>query len=606
MDMQDNFKVGESLPVREIFLTAELKQRLDLIRHLATNSLRILLVRGVHGSGKSTLKGLLQQQAPADWKVCHIDATPMLQHDQMIYTLCRSFCSRLDGVESIEQLHLSLAELSQNGQLPVIIIDDAEQLPVATLVELFEIYLSVSGQTEGVALILFASTEIDDLLKEAHPQKYSQHLQVLELFSLDREQSDQLVCYLLEVVGGEQAGFVSQAECERIFRSSKGLPGEIRQQVEMMLKSEKSSASAFQERIVLPQLLADVSPPVLIGGAILVLLLLLTLVYEDEINAVFEASVDSPGETDIVAADNQRLVPLTLPEQPSIVEREILEQAEEKAETDSPEQVTRLNETDPASPTGPFRTEGLDETTSVTVNLPELPSPRQVVETDQVEQSPTPEPDAPVIATAPKRSKPFTELAIAKKQEEPATLNVQAQAQAVAKKAAPQAQSVPKMAAPEDVPGKIPQVEIKAAKGVDLPAPVTELGRAKKPEVGNAPKPVTVKSKQEKTSPAPVQEGGIRGETWLLKQSPKSYTLQLIGVGDEQAVAVFIKRHRLRGKAAYFRTKRNGRPWFPVLYGLYSSRDAAVAARSKIPRSLAGRGIWPRSIASVQQAIRGK
>jgi len=602
MDTQDNLKVGESLPVREIFLTAELKQRLDLIRHLATNSQRIILVRGVHGSGKSTLKGLLQQQAPADWKVCHIDATPMLQHDQMIYTLCRSFCSRLDGVESIEQLYLSLAELSQNGQLPVVIIDDAEQLPVATLVELFEIYLSVSGQTEGVALILFASTEIDDLLKGAHPQKYSQHLQVLDLFSLDREQSDQLVCYLLEVVGGEQAGFVSQAECERIFRSSKGLPGEIRQQVEMMLKSEKSSASASQERIVLPQLLADVSPPVLIGGAILVLLLLLTLVYEDEINAVFEASVDSPGETDIVTADNQRLVPLTLPEQPSIVEREILEQAEEKAETDSPEQVTRLNETDPASPTGPFRTEGLDETTSVTVDLPELPSPRQVVETDQVEQPPTPEADAPVIVAAPKTSKPLVELAIVKKQEESASLKAPAEAETAAKKTAPPVQPTPKMAAPEDVPRKIP----KAAKQVDLPAPVTELGRSKESVAADVPKPVAVKNKPQKTSPAPVQEGGIRSEAWLLKQSPKSYTLQLIGVGDEQAVAVFIKRHRLRGKVAYFRTKRNGRPWFPVLYGLYSSRDAAVAARSKIPGSLAGRGIWPRSIASVQQAIRGK
>ncbi|MCB1753839.1 MAG: SPOR domain-containing protein, partial [Gammaproteobacteria bacterium] len=60
------------------------------------------------------------------------------------------------------------------------------------------------------------------------------------------------------------------------------------------------------------------------------------------------------------------------------------------------------------------------------------------------------------------------------------------------------------------------------------------------------------------------------------------------------------------GNAAYFRTKSNGRPWFPVLYGLYPSRSAAVAARAKLPGKLATKDVWPRSMASVHQAIKGK
>ena len=85
-----------------------------------------------------------------------------------------------------------------------------------------------------------------------------------------------------------------------------------------------------------------------------------------------------------------------------------------------------------------------------------------------------------------------------------------------------------------------------------------------------------------------------------------AFVEESIYIGDEQAVAGFIQRHHLQGKAAYFRTKSNGRPWFPVLYGIYPSRSAAVAARAKLPKNLASQGVWPRSLASVQQAIREK
>ena len=83
------------------------------------------------------------------------------------------------------------------------------------------------------------------------------------------------------------------------------------------------------------------------------------------------------------------------------------------------------------------------------------------------------------------------------------------------------------------------------------------------------------------------------------------YTLQLIGVQEEKAVERFVRTHQLVGSVAYFRSLRNGRAWFSVVYGIFSSRDEAVAGRAQLPAALRNAGVWPRSLASVQQAIRG-
>ena len=98
----------------------------------------------------------------------------------------------------------------------------------------------------------------------------------------------------------------------------------------------------------------------------------------------------------------------------------------------------------------------------------------------------------------------------------------------------------------------------------------------------------------------------IRREAWLLEQNPSAYTLQLIGVREENAAAGFIRSHELQGPVAYFRSQREGRAWFSVVYGVFPDREAAVAERTKLPSALREVGVWPRSLASVQQAIRQK
>lgn len=584
--------------MRAFFLTIEITQKVDLIRHLAANSDRIPLIRGVHGVGKSTLLGHLQQTAPPDWDIYRIDATPMLQQDQMIHGIFGHF-SKQENLESIAQLVQRFAELRQMGRLPVIIVDDAEQLPVATLVVLFDICSKSYDQAGVLSLILFASPQIDDLLEDISLQSAPQKLQVLELFPLDREQSDQMVRHFIKILGAEQGVSVSEAEFEGIFRASGGLPGKIRQQSEKLLQPETTSPDLpVKKRLFLPQLLSDVSAPVLIGGVILALLLLLTLIYEDEINAVFEPADTSSEQAGIEINENRRVVPLKLPDNPIRVERDELMPSDQKDVTSDLEETTTgpdVMGADPDTSSRPLGDEENEMEMSIAVDLPQLAPQQSVDKINEAESLEEPQLKPP----------PSVDFKAINPADKAATVNTAKDQDLPESTEAPQTAGAKqeKSAAPETTP-LIPTAKREMQKSA--PAPVTELGRTKRPETKTVPAAVALAGKSKKPSPAPVQEGSIRREAWLLKQSPDAYTLQLIGVGDEQAVTGFIRRHRLQGNAAYFQTKSNGRPWFPVLYGIYPSRSAAVAARSKLPGNLTTKGVWPRSIASVHQAIRGR
>jgi len=657
MDTQDNWSeqiepnsrnstFAETASFREPFLTAQITQRLDLIRHLAANSDRIPLVKGVVGVGKSTLMDLLLRQAPADWEIYQFNAIPMLQQDQLISDLCSRFSVQRENCGGTGQLIQKFADLRQTGGRPVIIVDDAEQLTAPVLAELFGIFSRAFDHACGLALILFASPKIDDLLKETQLQSASQKLQVLQLSPLNREQSDQLASHLFEVLGGQGARSVSAQRFEAIFRTSGGLPGKIIQQVEKILQPQtKTPVVLAKRRIFLPQLLSDVSPPVLVGAFILTLLLLLTLIFEDEINAVFEPEGSSSAKTGTESDEYRRVLPLPLPEQPLVVERSgISQQIEATGRSNGSPMAASEPDRSIVEPTVSSQLESdgkaADTTSPLVVELPQVTAQQPINEPD-VPQPFIEQPTEQRVTTFsekinPAKSTPSLKPPIA----DPASVEEATKTSSAASKAAsPQtpaattktqkgkinpAKNIPSVELPIANPTSVeeaaktgsaastaaspqtPTATTKTEKRNGLPAPVTELGQAIATDKRSAPEPTAPKQESGVPSPAPVQEGGVRREAWLLKQSPDSYTLQLIGVGNERAVNSFIRRHRLQENAAYYRTDSNGRPWFPVLYGLYPSRGAAVAARAKLPQELTQQGIWPRSLASIQQAIRGE
>jgi DamX protein len=90
------------------------------------------------------------------------------------------------------------------------------------------------------------------------------------------------------------------------------------------------------------------------------------------------------------------------------------------------------------------------------------------------------------------------------------------------------------------------------------------------------------------------------GQVWVASQPPGNYTLQLLAVGNLQSIQSFIRKHGLSGEVFTIKTRRKGQPWYPLLWGSFSDRDAAQLASKQLPPAIRKAGFWARTFASLQ------
>ena len=101
----------------------------------------------------------------------------------------------------------------------------------------------------------------------------------------------------------------------------------------------------------------------------------------------------------------------------------------------------------------------------------------------------------------------------------------------------------------------------------------------------------------------PSASDKTRNAAWLWSQDPSHYTLQLLGGQTEAGILRFIQRYNLAGKAVYYRTLRNNRPWYILVYNSYPDHASAKAAIARLPARLRKTRPWPRRFASIQAEL---
>ncbi|HEB97364.1 MAG TPA: hypothetical protein ENI96_13160 [Sedimenticola thiotaurini] len=589
--------------------TTEFNQRLDLIRHLIRNSDRILLVRGDSGMGKSTLLAWLQRLADQEWSICRLDATPMLQPDNLLHQLAADFGIDPQSGDLFGALVRRMDDLHQVGRLPLILVDDAHLLPVPSLILLFRIHEHLGQGGLPLRLVLFALPQIDDLLNTPQLQTMeSGAVQRIELAPMDLRQTERFVRQILQA-GEAAAKMPSTTRLARLHRDSGGRPGEVERLARRLLHGGAGEATEPPRKR--RGILAGLSWPVLAAAGGVAFLLLLTLVFQDRINAFLQGGKGEQEEAPLV--DDGRIVPLPIPQQ---------EPLSPAGETGSGAQTTAsAGEPVPATATEPERPPVEAPPVLALPELEPLPQrpPPAAAPPQAEEKGPASRPAevvAPARGTAPGVAVPATPP--------PREAPVPAQKKAAVAQPAPPSPPEPAPAAvgagtgapagsPEAPPAPAPIEELSTQGTVRKPKPAEvspppprEAARAAAPAPApveeRAPKPVPP-APPKKSAPA---SGGVHDEAWLLQRTPSRYALQLVGVQDEDSARSFIRRHHLSGPVAYFRTTRNGRPWYAVVYGDFASRADAVAARTRLPGRLARSGAWPRTFASVQQAIRNR
>jgi len=112
--------------------------------------------------------------------------------------------------------------------------------------------------------------------------------------------------------------------------------------------------------------------------------------------------------------------------------------------------------------------------------------------------------------------------------------------------------------------------------------------------------PVAAEPTIEPEKPTAPEES-LRDAAWLLQQPPLHYTLQIAAFEKLEDLRAFVSRHEQLEPLAFYHKQRNGRDWYPLLYGIYPSLGAVKEAKKRLPSDL-GKP-WMRRLRSVQKEI---
>ncbi len=237
-----------------------------------------------------------------------------------------------------------------------------------------------------------------------------------------------------------------------------------------------------------------------------------------------------------------------------------------------------------------------------------VPSARQQQPAELQLVSPTTEPTATVAeATA----KPAAAQAVAKKTNETAAAAPASAAPAVASAtavsdAATTTAKKAELVARAETPAK--PVAAKAAAVAEpvapepvAPEPVAVAQAAAPAKTQNTAK---LAAKPATTSSDSFVSGVISGHQWILRRDPKRFTAQLSAGWSERDLRLFATRNGMTNKTAIYRTERNGKGWFSLIHGDFSSPAEARGVIAELPAVWRSNAPWIRSFSSVQKVIK--
>ncbi len=161
----------------------------------------------------------------------------------------------------------------------------------------------------------------------------------------------------------------------------------------------------------------------------------------------------------------------------------------------------------------------------------------------------------------------------------------------------PEDQAVPKMS--------VEVVEPEPQDPLVLDSPEVENTAEPKAEVvTNTPisTPSTTQSENMPKSVEPPKDF-TPDELFLMDQSPQMYTLQIIAASRKDALIQFMDEQENKNDLFLYLGRREGKAWYVVVTGIFTSRQAAQEAISSLPLNQKKTGPWPRSLSDIQQEI---
>ncbi len=220
-------------------LDAERAQRLNMLYHMCQNSELLLVVSGVQGSGKTSLLNKFLEMRSDSWRHCVINATATTNPDQLLIEIGEGFGLPQDSVNfgsGFEMLQKRLTEMKRSELMPILIIDDAHQLPTASLTILLKLSELADDDERLLRIVLFGEPTLNEMFNAPELKEVKHRItHTLTMPSLDEKQTIEYIQYRLSIAGLQGDNPFSSSQMKQIHRQANGIPGLINQHAQDIL-----------------------------------------------------------------------------------------------------------------------------------------------------------------------------------------------------------------------------------------------------------------------------------------------------------------------------------------------------------------------------------
>ncbi|MGD8999209.1 MAG: AAA family ATPase [Granulosicoccaceae bacterium] len=229
-------------------LDGERAQRLNTLYHLTQHGDALLLMTGCKGSGKTSLINKFLAMGNTTWRYCLVRANAMMNPEQLLRHVAEGFGLEPDSINfdnAIDSLRQRFIELQRSGLVAILIVDDAQDLPAASLTVLMKLSELRDDERGLLRILLFSEAQINNVLASAELGDMRHRItHTLEMPTLNEKQTIDYIQYRLGVAGADEMMPLSRGQMKKIYRQSKGIPLHINEQARAMLLGSADAATA--------------------------------------------------------------------------------------------------------------------------------------------------------------------------------------------------------------------------------------------------------------------------------------------------------------------------------------------------------------------------
>jgi DamX protein len=568
-----------------LYLDAEHSQCLDLLRHMTDSSNLLLLVEGERDAGKTSLLTRFVINANLDWSICQIAANTMMDADQLLFQVAQGFgLERLphDATQLQELLYAHVASMHRNGQIPILIVDDAHELAKDALLAIFNLADAYVEEQHLLRILLFCEPQIEKILGAGDISDLRDRItHTMQIPPLDEQSTAEYLKHRMAVAGFDGGSPFTPEMVRRLYNTSHDLPGVINKLAHQILEQGDFSEVQPDSSSTLHEYKKPVRQYAYVVVAVLLIVIIVLFQSESGEDITIKTADDivtrtvAPDDDMPVVANNEQIttgVPDVKQKIIPLNPQALAENAQQATEQSETTQITHT-EPDPV--------------------VTEIPEPTAVIDTNE---------------TAADFRKP--QESIVEKQAQSLQL-FGLEPESISGSAAPQAIIINGQGFTDDSDvivswsgneKKLNEKQVSVISDTQIKISITTGENADNWTL-RVTDPVNGKSNLLAFQVAAAKQEPVNGKKWILSRSPGAFTLQLFGSNHKTNAESFISKHAIQKQATYFHSLRGEQDWYSVIYGEYSDQQAASNAIKALPTSLKNLKPWIRRFDDIHASI---